>query len=431
MIQVSIGALPLVAMSVLVSIAYSAAQENKRASAPPDAKIFFVDLKDGAKIPAKSIIRFGVSGMEITPAGDARPNTGHHHLLIDTSLPSLGREIPSDFSHLHFGRGQTEVELSLTPGKHTLQLLLGDHKHVPHDPAVFSNVIHVQVDAATVEKTHTPAPPEAKVFFLDLPDGATLPLKSIIKFGISGMEVAPAGTDRPNSGHHHLLVDTPLPPLDHEIPSDPNHLHFGRGQTSTELTLTPGEHTLQLLLGDHQHVPHDPPIMSNVLRVYAVEGTANVASNEDRKLDRQPSPPDAKVYFIYPHNGEIIYPNSTIRFGLSNMGVAPAGVRKPNTGHHHLIIDDETPELYKPIPNDPNHLHFGAGQTEKKITLTPGPHTLQLVLADYQHVPHDPPVISERIQVTVGFPRTAKNNRLVRKRGQKRVAQRIAANGGP
>jgi hypothetical protein len=272
---------------------------------------------------------------------------------------------------------------------------------------VVSDVIRVYVDPATVQKTRTPAPPDAKVFFIDLTDGAKLPLKSTIKFGISGMEVAPAGTDKANSGHHHLIVDAPLPALDREIPSDLNHIHFGRGQTSAEVTLTPGEHTLQLLLGDHQHVPHDPPVASNAVRVSVADisaGTPQMATASGR----QPSPPDAAVYFVYPRDGEVIYPRSTIRFGLRNMGVAPAGVSKANTGHHHLIVDSDTPSLDAPIPNDPNHMHFGGGQTEVKLTLTPGEHTLQLMLADDQHVAHDPPVMSERIKITVGSPRNAR-----------------------
>jgi hypothetical protein len=400
-----IPALPAILMALVAHVAGARAQAIERSPAPSGATAFFVGLKDGAKIPAQSTIRFGASGIAIAPAGEPQPNSGHFHLLIDTPLPPLDREIPSDFNHIHFGRGQSEVELSLTPGEHTLQLLLGDHRHVPHEPPVVSEVIHVQVEAETVEKTRTPAPADAKVFFIDLQDGAKVPLRSVVKFGISGMEVVPAGTEKTHSGHHHLIVDAPLPPLDHEIPSDPNHLHFGRGQTSTELTLTRGEHTLQLLLGDHQHVPHDPPVMSNVIRVYAEERAADTPKSEANS-GRQPSPPDAKVYFVYPRDGDVIYPNSTIRFGLSNMGVAPAGVSKANTGHHHLIIDAETPAFDQPIPSDPNHLHFGAGQTEKKITLTPGPHTLQLVLADDRHVPHDPPVMSERIRVTVGHKRS-------------------------
>jgi hypothetical protein len=400
-------------MLAVASLLATSTMAQERMPSPKGAKVFFVDLKDGQTIPAKSIIRFGISGVTLSPTSSIKANAGHHHLLIDTGLPPLDRPIPSDFNYLHFGKGQTEVELSLTAGNHTLQLLLGDHNHVAHNPPVVSDVIRVYVDPATVQKTRTPAPPDAKVFFVDLTDGAKLPLKSTIKFGISGMEVAPAGTDKANSGHHHLIVDAPLPALDREIPSDLNYIHFGRGQTSAEVTLTPGEHTLQLLLGDHQHVPHDPPVASNVVRVSVSEisaGTPQMAASSGR----QPSPPDASVYFVYPRDGDLIYPKSTIRFGLRNMGVAPAGVSKANTGHHHLVVDSDTPALDAPIPNDPNHMHFGSGQTEVKLTLTPGEHTLQLMLADDQHVPHDPPVISERIKVTVGYPRNARGRSVPR-----------------
>ncbi len=263
-------------------------------------------------------------------------------------------------------------------------------------------------DAQQTERTTSP--PGAKVFFLGLEDGARIPPETVIRFGASGIDIAPAADLRPNSGHHHLLIDTALPPLDREIPSDFNHVHYGSGQTEAEISLSPGEHSLQLLLGDHRHIPFDPPVMSKVVHVF-VEDNA-VHQQSDSKQVTTPSPPGARVYFITPHDGDVIRPKSTIRFGLENMGVAPAGVNKPNTGHHHLIIDADTPPLSQPIPSDPNHLHFGGGQTEKTITLTPGKHTLQLVLADDQHLPHDPPVISARITVTVAAPRETARRRL-------------------
>lgn len=410
----------LLALSPFLTISSEA---QTRSASPKDAKVFFLDLKDGQTISAKSIIRFGISGMDLSPAGTQKANAGHHHLLIDTPLPPLDQPIPSDFNNLHFGRGQTEVELSLTPGEHTLQLLLGDHNHVPHDPPVASQVIRVKVDAATLQKTRSPAPEDAKVFFVGLTDGAKLSTKTTLQFGVSGMEIVPAGTQKPGSGHHHLLIDTPLPALDREIPSDLNHIHFGRGQTSADITLTPGEHTLQLLLGDHEHVPHEPPVMSQVVRV-SVSDSAPAPARTASASGRQSSPPDAEVYFIYPRDGELIYPSSTIRFGLRNMGVAPAGVAKLNTGHHHLIIDAETPALDREIPSDPNHMHFGAGQTEVKLKFTPGEHTLQLVFADERHVPHEPPVVSQRITVNVGYPKTSRA-RPVERVGRSARARRI------
>lgn len=380
--------------------AYSQSRREPLTPARPDARAYFVDLKDGAAVPSTLTVRFGATNIEIVPAQVAKPNSGHHHLLIDSPLPPLDQPIPTDPNHLHFGRGQTEAEIVLAAGEHTLQLVLGDHKHIPHNPPVVSEVIHVRVDPASVKKARTPAPQNAVAYFVGLEDGATIPTKSIIKFGSSGIEIVPTGTDTPNSGHHHLIVDSPLPDLSREIPNDLNHLHFGRGQTETELTLTPGLHTLQLLLGDREHVPHDPPIMSEMIHVTAVD--IGSAKNEFQiGTGRTESPPDAAVYFIYPSNGAVIYPRSTIRFGLRNMGVAPAGTTKPNTGHHHLLIDIDPPPLDQKIPNDLNHLHFGAGHTEKKISLKPGKHTLQLILGDYDHVPHDPPVMSERIEVTV------------------------------
>ena len=114
------------------------------------------------------------------------------------------------------------------------------------------------------------------------------------------------------------------------------------------------------------------------------------------------SPPGAKVYIISPKDGEFVAKTFTVRFGLANMGVAPAGVNVPNTGHHHLLIDLEgLPDMEKPLVFSENVRHFGGGQTETEITLAPGKHTLRLLLGNYVHIPHKPPVLSEKITVTV------------------------------
>lgn len=118
-------------------------------------------------------------------------------------------------------------------------------------------------------------------------------------------------------------------------------------------------------------------------------------------LPRSPSPKDVELYFISPQNGETVASPVTVRFGLRGMGIAPAGVPMEHTGHHHLLIDAPLPALNLPIPADANHVHFGKGQTEATVTLAPGKHTLQLLLADHLHIPHDPPVMSKPITVTV------------------------------
>jgi uncharacterized protein DUF4399 len=242
--------------------------------------------------------------------------------------------------------------------------------------------------------------PGAAVYFIDLKDGQTVPTKFTVHFGLKGMGVAPAGFDKANSGHHHLLIDTEVPPLDQPIPNDFNHLHFGGGQTETELTLTPGDHTLQLLLGDRNHMAHTTPLLSDLVHVHVVEGAQAPAPSAPH-AGRHPSPPGAQEYFVYPTDEAEIAPTTVIRFGLTGMGIAPAGFEKLNTGHHHLLIDTDLPPFDQPIPSDFNHLHFGAGQTEAKITLSPGRHKLQLLLADENHLPHDPPVYSAPIRVTV------------------------------
>ena len=115
----------------------------------------------------------------------------------------------------------------------------------------------------------------------------------------------------------------------------------------------------------------------------------------------EPSPEGARVYFITPEDGATVTSPLTVRFGLEGMGVAPAGTQKEATGHHHLIVDADTPPADRPIAADDHHIHFGGGQTETTLELAPGEHTLQLVVGDFKHVPHDEPVVSKRITVHV------------------------------
>lgn len=119
------------------------------------------------------------------------------------------------------------------------------------------------------------------------------------------------------------------------------------------------------------------------------------------QVPRSKAPDNAKVYFLSPEDGDTVTSPFTVRFGLKGMGVAPAGVNSPNTGHHHLLVDVEKPDLDAALPVTDTVRHFGAGQTETELTLPPGEHTLQLVLGDYLHIPHDKPVTSDKIKITV------------------------------
>jgi hypothetical protein len=118
---------------------------------------------------------------------------------------------------------------------------------------------------------------------------------------------------------------------------------------------------------------------------------------------REPSPTGAEVYIVSPKDGAKVKSPVTVVFGLKGMGIAPAGIKFDNTGHHHLIIDGDAPvDLSLPIAANEKSVHFGKGQTETSLTLAPGKHTLLLVLGDSLHVPHEPAVISKKITITVG-----------------------------
>ncbi len=130
--------------------------------------------------------------------------------------------------------------------------------------------------------------------------------------------------------------------------------------------------------------------------------TAKPTQSVESPLKRSSRPEAAEVYIISPKDGEVVGEEFTVVFGLKGMGIAPAGVDLPDTGHHHLLVDVENlPKMDLPIPADKNHLHFGKGQTETKLKLTPGTHTLQLLLGNFLHIPHDKEVISKKITITV------------------------------
>lgn len=109
------------------------------------AKAYIISPADGATVSSPVKVQFGLDGMEVAPAGSDTPNSGHHHLLIDADVPAMDKPIPKDDHHMHFGKGQKEASLKLSPGKHTLQLLLGDKAHIPHSPAVKSEKITITV----------------------------------------------------------------------------------------------------------------------------------------------------------------------------------------------------------------------------------------------------------------------------------------------
>jgi hypothetical protein len=145
---VLVAALILVAPLAAVPLAgaQTPAVAAERTPSPAGAEAYIISPKDGAKVHGPVLVQFGLKGMGVAPAGAKMENTGHHHLLIDTEAPSdPGAPLPSTDKIMHFGKGQTETTLHLPPGKHTLQLLLGDQNHVPHNPPVMSKQITITV----------------------------------------------------------------------------------------------------------------------------------------------------------------------------------------------------------------------------------------------------------------------------------------------
>jgi len=136
------------AFALLVACpAMAAGAASAQTAAPAGAKVYFINLKDGAKVKSPFLVQFGLSGIGVAPAGVEKPNTSHHHLLIDTKLTpdQMKTAIPADDTHKHFGGGQTETMVTLPKGKHTLQLVVGDWSHIPHQPPIMSETITVRV----------------------------------------------------------------------------------------------------------------------------------------------------------------------------------------------------------------------------------------------------------------------------------------------
>lgn len=151
--------------------------------------------------------------------------------------------------------------------------------------AIFRKVCIILVLSATqaLADPASKSTPWAEVFFVEPADGATVSSPLTVKFGVKGMTLMPAGVPHPESGHHHLLIDLEeLPDLSKPIPADAQHIHFGKAQTETQIELSPGKHTLQLLLGDHLHRPHNKPVHSKKITIHVKDKAQNQAKAEDK-----------------------------------------------------------------------------------------------------------------------------------------------------
>jgi len=133
----------------------------------------------------------------------------------------------------------------------------------------------------------------------------------------------------------------------------------------------------------------------------AIDPPETAPVSEPPVLPRSTAVQSARVFFITPKEGDVVSSPVHVEFGVEDMEVVPAGTQKENSGHHHILIDTDLPPMDAPIPADAQHVHFGDGSSETELALGPGEHTLQLLFADHLHIPHEPPVYSERITITV------------------------------
>lgn len=222
-------------------------------------------------------------------------------------------------------------------------------------------------EAAMTEEVAGEVAPD--VFFRMPTENAIVPPTFTVVMGAVGISVDPAGDIVENSGHMHILVDTDFIEAGNVIPKDDQHLHFGDGSLTTELTLTPGSHTLRLQLADGAHIALEGDVYRDEVVVTVKEGA-----------------PAQSVRFSSPVDGAVVPPNFDVNMAASGFFVDPAGKIIEGSGHMHILVDTDFIEPGSVIPNDAAHLHFGKAQLATSMELMPGEHTLRLQLANGAHI---------------------------------------------
>ncbi len=228
-------------------------------AAKGDRSVHFVWPQDGSTVPETFTVVFGVKNLEVVPAGEGLndPNKGHHHVVIDGKPIPAKTMVPKDEKNIHFGKGQTQAELKLAPGEHTLTMQFADAAHMSYGPDL-SSTIKVTVVAAPKD--------EMKVMFEAPQDGAKVKSPVKVVFGVSGMTVKPAGEEVLNKlvGHHHVVIDGEAIPAGTMVPKDDKNIHFGGGQTEAELKLDKGKHTLTMQFADGAHMSYGEKMSSTI-----------------------------------------------------------------------------------------------------------------------------------------------------------------------
>lgn len=353
---------------------------QQAASTATEHRVRFASPLNGATVPPTFTVVMAASGVKVEPAGEVHANSGHMHILVDEDFVEPGEIVVNDASHLHFGKGQLTTTLSLSPGVHVLRLQLADGAHMALDDLKLRATITVTVAEAAAQ---TPA---RGVHFVAPLDGATVPPTFEVVMAANGVKVEPAGEIHENAGHMHILVDEDFVEPGEIVVNDATHLHFGKGQLTTTLTLSPGVHTLRLQLADGSHMALDDPALHDTITITVAE-----ASAADQGMG---------VHFVSPQDGATVPLSFPVSMAATGITVEPAGEIHENAGHMHILVDEDFVDPGDIIVNDATHLHFGKGQLSTTLTLTAGIHVLRLQLANGAHMALDDPRLQDTITIT-------------------------------
>ncbi|HRW06254.1 MAG TPA: DUF4399 domain-containing protein, partial [Caldilineaceae bacterium] len=278
---------------------------------------------------------------------------------------------------------------SLEPGEHVLRLQFANGAHIALDGDQYRDTITVTVaaNAAAMPRRDGPG-----VYFVDPLDGATVPPTFDVTMAANGLTVEPAGEINPNAGHLHILVDTDFTPPGDVIITDDQHIHFGKGQLTTTLSLEPGEHVLRLQFANGAHIALDGDQYRDSITVTVAADAVTPARAVGDAID---------VHFVAPQDGDTVESPVDVVMAADGLIVEPAGVINANAGHFHILIDTDFVPAGDVIITDDQHLHFGKGQAVTKLELTPGEHVLRLQFANGAHLALDGDEYQDEITITV------------------------------
>ena len=334
-------------------------QDEESQEEPVLPEVFFRQPTSNAIVPPTFVVKMGAVGVTVDPSGEVAPESGHMHILVDTDFIPAGEIIPTDEQHLHFGDGSLEAELTLAPGEHTLHLQFADGLHTALEGDEYRDTIIIFVEEGA---------PEQAVAFFDPLDGTTVTSPFEVVMTATGLIVEPSGDVNDGAGHFHILVDTDFIPAGNVIPTDEQHLHYGKGQTTIPLELEPGEHTLRLQFADGLHTALEGDQYRDTITVIVEAG------------DESPS-----VNFEQPADGATVTSPFEVVMAATGLIVEPSGDVNDGAGHFHILVDTDFIPAGNVIPTDEQHLHYGKGQTTIPLELEPGEHTLRLQFADGLH----------------------------------------------